>query len=105
MLEANGKAQKLYEDILKVANKFLRNAKLFEISVLQDHNPTYEELAQIMHQIGKLIYDLSSDTDPLLAHKATEYARIMSEMAVAIKNSDQETLSELVEELDQKPFM
>lgn len=105
MLNANGQAQRLYELILEVANNFLRNARMFEISVLQDHNPSYEELAEIMHRVGTLVYDLSNDHDPMLAHKAVEYARIMAEMAVAIKNSQQEKLSKLTEELGQKPFM
>jgi len=104
-MKANGDAQRLYEVILQTANKFLRNAKMFEIHILKDHDPTYEELAKIMHTVGSLVYDLSSDEDPLMAQKAVEYVRIMTDMAIAIRNNDPNALSKLTAELDMKPFI
>lgn len=105
MEKHNGDAQELYELILKVANKFLTNAKRFEISVLRDHNPTYEELAEIMHTVGAMVYDLTSDTDPMIAQKALDYVQIMTKMSIAIRNDDKVGLSNLTLELDQKPFL
>ncbi len=98
-------AQKLYEKILEVANLFLINAQRFEIRVLRDHNPTYEELAKIMHQLTLVIYDLADDIDPMLAQKANDYVYIMRNMSIAIKEENKVLLGELTEELDQKPFL
>jgi hypothetical protein len=105
MKSGNGDAQALYELILATANRFLRNAKMFEISILQDHNPTYEELANIMHRLAKLVYDMVDDVDPMMAHKAAEYVQIMTDMAIAITADDDVKLQSLITELDNKPFI
>jgi len=96
-------AQELYELILTRANQFLRNARMFEIKVLQDHNPTYEELAKIMHKVAALIYELADDEDPMLAQKSAEYVFIMQKMAIAIREGQQDKLLELAEEMGRKP--
>jgi predicted urease superfamily metal-dependent hydrolase len=98
-------AQKLYELILETANKFLRNARMFEMHVLRDHNPTYEELAKIMHQVSTVIFELADDVDPMLSQKAADYAFIMKRMGKAITDNDDKLLEELAEELDKKPFL
>lgn len=98
-------AQKLYEMILETANKFLINAKMFEMRVLRDHNPTYEELALIMHQISTLIFELADGVDPTLSQKAADYAFIMKKMGKAITDSKEDELAKLIKELDAKPFL
>jgi len=98
-------AQKVYEDILQTANQFLRNAQLFEIHILRDHNPSYEELARIMHQLATIVIELAVDLDPMLGQKAVDYATIMEKMGLAIRNNDKITLSEQVKLLDKKPFV
>ena len=97
-------AQELYVLILQTANKFLRSAQLFEISVLKDFNPSFEELARIMRQVADVVYTLSHDDDPWLAQKAIEYVDIMHHMALAVIGEDELRLKELVRELDEKPF-
>lgn len=96
-------AQELYELILETANKFLKNAKMFEMHVLRDHNPTYEELARIMHQVSAMIFELADDEDPMLSQKAAEYAFIMKRMGKAITDDDDKLLKELTDELEKKP--
>lgn len=98
-------AQKLYELILETANKFLKNARMFEMHVLRDHNPTYEELAIIMHQVSMMIFELADDVDPMLSQKAADYAFIMKRMGKAITDNDDKLLKELTDELDDKPFL
>ena len=93
----------LYHRVVRVANQFLRNAKMFELAELQDHNPTYEELAKIMVVLSSLISDLADDDDPMLGQKAKDYANIMTEMAQAIADKNEDRLSECVIELDRKP--
>ena len=97
--------QDLYYKILQVANNFLRNAKMFEISVLRDHNPTYEELAKIMQQVATLVHELADDFDPIMAYNAFEYASMMGKMGVAIRDENEAELRALVDELDKKPFL
>jgi len=45
-------AQELYELVLEGASHFLRNAKAFEIHILRGHNPSYEEIAEIMGSLA-----------------------------------------------------
>jgi len=97
--------QDLYYKVLNVANNFLRNAKMFEISILKDHNPSYEELAKIMQQLANIIHELVDDIDPKLAYNAIEYSSIMGKMGIAIKEENEAELASLVEELDRKPFL
>ena len=96
-------AQELYELILQTANRFLRNAKMFEMHVLRDHNPTYEELARIMHSITVTITDLVDDKDPMLGQKAKDYTDIMKNMGQAITQNDDNRLKELIGILEKKP--
>lgn len=98
-------ARDLYAHVLQTANRFLRNARMFEISILQDHNPSYAELAEIMRKVGSLIYDIISDIDPLLAQKAFDYVRFMTDMSIAITQDDQGSLDRLVAELDKMSFL
>jgi len=103
--EKQSKAQVLYFKILEVANRFLRNAKQFEVHILQGHNPSYEELAKIMKTIAGVVHELTDDVDPMFAYQALEYAMIMEKMALAITQGKQEQLDELTEQLDKKPFI
>lgn len=97
--------QKLYEDILQTANFFLHSAKRWHISILKDFNPSFPELAAIMRNLAQDVHDLADDFDPMLAQKALEYAHLMDDMSIAILNDDKVRLSELVTELDKKPFI
>lgn len=98
-------AYQLYSKILQTANRFLRNAQQFEISELQNHEPTYDEVAKILRQVSGIVHGLVDDIDPMMAHQAIEYTSIMEKMAVAIHNSDQEELNSLTKRLDEKPFI
>ena len=100
----NNKAQELYFKILRVANLFLRNANQFEVSVLQGHNPSYEELAKIMGTVARMVHELVDDIDPMMAHQAIEYAYIMEKMALAINAGNQAELDDYAAQLDKKPF-
>ncbi|WP_448056043.1 hypothetical protein [Aeromonas caviae] len=96
----------LYVRVLEVANRFLHNAKNYKISILQLENPTYEDVAKVMHQIAGIIKVLCDDLDdPLTGHKATEYVMLMQEIASAITADDQGRLQHAVEVLDRRPFL
>ena len=87
-----------------MANFFLTNAKMFEISILQDHNPSYAELAEIMEKLGLLVYEIVNDIDPVLASNAMDYSSQMKFMSVAITNGDREELDRLVQDLNRRSF-
>lgn len=97
------KANNIYEEILRTSNKFLRNAKNFNIEVLKTHDPSYAELAQIMHKLAQIIHVLADDIEPMLAQKAFDYANIMEKMALAIKNNNEVELSQQLAILEKKP--
>ena len=99
------RAKELYEVILHTANKFLSSAKRFEISALQDFNPSFEELAGIMKAIAPVIRGLADEVDPTLGNKALDYAEIMSRMALAISSKDHILLEQNVKILESRPFV
>lgn len=97
-------ARELYEKILETANQFLTAANRFTINVLQGFDPSFEQLAKIMHDAGKLVYELVDDVDPHLAAKALDYCECMTRMAIAIRRGDTISLEQVVTELEKKPF-
>ncbi|MBS4153538.1 hypothetical protein [Cobetia sp. MC34] len=97
-------AKSLYLKILEVGNLFLRNAQQFEISELQGHNPSYDELAKIMRHVAGIIHGLVDEIDPMMAHQAIEYTSIMEKMALAIVAGDQNELDQQAKALYEKPF-
>ena len=96
----------LYARVIQTANQFLYNAKTFQIEVLQEHDPSYEELAEIIDDVCKVITILCEDVDdPLTGQKAYEYCAYMKGMAAAIKDADEPGLAIIVEELDRRSFL
>jgi len=98
--------QALYDRVIQVANQFLHNAKHFRIEVLQLRDPSYEELAEKIDRLCKVISILCEDVDdPLTGQKAYEYCAFMKGMAVAIKDCDTTELNRLTRELDRRSFL
>lgn len=101
---ANGElARKLYATIIRTSNRFLHNCKHFNVEILANENPSYDEIAKVMNSVSKIVIALYDDFDPMMCQKATEYCGLMSRMGLAITNKDQKLLSELVSELERKP--
>lgn len=103
--EYRHQARQLYDKILHVANQFLVNCKLFQIETLAEEDPTYEEVGNAMHDVGKIVYALAEDFDPHMAQKAIEFCHLMKQMGAAIRNQNQVELSGLVATLDRRPFV
>ena len=93
----------LYGRVVQVSNRFLHQCKTFHITVLALEDPSFEEIAAHTTQLAEIIRALADDSDPLIAHKATEYCELMTKIGVAIRNGDEVKLSALVEELARKP--
>lgn len=103
-MENGNLSDALYDKILFTANYFLRSAKMFEINMLRDFDPSFEELASIMRHVADLIVAIPNSGDGLLSQKANDYVYLMLQMSLAIQNNDSIRLSELTEELDKKSF-
>lgn len=98
-------AQELYEIILRTATTFLRNAKHFTIELLNQWEPSHEEIAALAGDLADLIWVIADDFDPMMHTKAVEYAGLMKEMAKAISIEDEEDLRRVVDLLDRKPML
>lgn len=98
-------AKELYDAVLQTANQFLHNCEHFSITVLADENPTYEEVAEVMHQLSKIILVLADDSDPMMYQKASEYCVLMKFLGTAISNRDEAALSKYLAQLKGKPFL
>ena len=98
-------ASDLYGRILQMANFFLREAQMFEISILQGYDPSFEELARVMETIAGIVYNAMIDIDPHYAQKAMDYSNYMKRMSRAIVQGDEEELQRLVEELGKMSFV
>lgn len=101
----NGETRELYSKILEFANYFLVSAKRYEIRELQNFDPSFEELAEIMTELGRLVYDLVFEQDPHLASQSEDYVLLMKNMAVAIGKDDKPELTRLINELEGKSFV
>lgn len=98
-------AQELYDLVLRTANEFLHNCKHFDIEILAADNPTYAEIAQVMEKLAAIIGVLADEFDPMLGQKAIDYCSHMKKMGLAIKNGNEVELSNLVTELERRPFL
>ena len=107
MSETDNKAEihKLYDEILVTANYFLKNAHDFSIETLQEADPSYEELADIMKSLALFINTFGYKDDPHLAGQANDYVYLMGAMALAINKNDHEELERLRAELGKKSFI
>ncbi|MES1933548.1 hypothetical protein T35B1_13116 [Salinisphaera shabanensis T35B1] len=99
------RAQELYDRVLHTANRFLYSCKHYEIEALSEEDPTFERVAERMIVLAGIIELLADDFDPMMGQKALEYSAHMHKMGLAIKNKENDKLSELVKELDERPFL
>ena len=98
-------ATNLYDNILQVANRLLRNSKMFSIEVLRLENPSYTEIATQLRELCGILETLSNEDEEFTVAKAYEYARNVKDIAEAIENGDEEELQRHVEALDGRPFL
>ncbi len=101
--EDHAAAKHLYDKVLQTANHFMYNCKHFSISVLQDEDPSYAEVADIMDKVAGIITLLADEFDPMMGQKAIDYCDLMKGMGAAIRRGDELQLARLVAELERKP--
>jgi len=101
---------RIYSEILQVANRVCRNCKHFNIEILQIENPSYSEIAKQMWEVSAIISSISSnfpdDAEAFRVEcKAKEYAQNISDIGKSIENGDEEALKLFVSALDKRPFI
>lgn len=100
--------QDAYDIVLDVANRVLRQCRLFSIESLQEENPTAAEIARRLHMICGLMNQLS-ECDGLdgemTAIKAHEYAGHVQALANAIEANDVIALDHECNELHKRSFL
>lgn len=100
----------LYETVIKAVNRILHDCKHQTVITLQlVDDPTYEQMATSLDLIADFLTLISMrinhcDTEHL-ADKAKEYVGYAKKIAIAIANSDQAQLDNLVAELDKRSFL
>ena len=100
--------QRLYQSVFRVANHFLEQASMFTIAELDEHNPSYEELAKIARFLASNIHSLAQMgewDEERIALNAMQAVRLMERIAIAITWQNQEDLQEALGELDAMAFI
>lgn len=101
----NGLARRVYETILRTANRFLTQSRKYKVQFLATENPSYQDVANLIEGARALVHEAIDATDPMQAQQATEYCQLMTQMAAAIIEQDQAKLDRLCDELERKPFV
>lgn len=101
--------QAIYEKVILESSKVLRNAKMFSIDILKQEDPSYSEMAEILHKVCNLI-DHLVETNGLVEHewtcvKARDYSKFVADVAKAIAEDDEVELERLTEEMDKRSFL
>ncbi|MBA1379808.1 hypothetical protein [Pseudomonas brassicacearum] len=100
--------QDAYDIVLDVANRVLRQCKLFSIESLQEENPTVGEIARRLHFICGLMQQLdecSGLEGEATVQKAHEYAKHVQALANAIEKGDVMALDHECNELNRRSFI
>jgi len=100
--------EQAYVIVLDVANRVLRQCRLFSIESLKEENPTIGEIARRMRVICKLMRDLDECDglgDQWTIEKAHEYADHVQALADAIEADDVIELDRQCELLNKRSFL
>lgn len=94
----------LYERIIQSANYFIAAVSKNSIQSLRTiDNPTFQELAEVYEYVSDVIGVLVEGHDDLLGFQAKEHAMLMSAIAQAIVDNDEDLLTEATARLSGKP--
>ena len=102
--------EECYSQILQSTNAILSNCKQFSIEILKLEDPSYEEIADQLTKVCRII-DSIADAHPQhsegvhTAAKASEYTKHIIIIAKAIRAGDEEALQREVTLLDKRPFI
>ena len=99
--------QEAYFAVIHIANKVLRECRLFSLETLQEANPTISEIAQRLLFICKVLESLADfeHCDELLPSKAREYAEHIRLIARAVDAGDESELHLQVDSLNRRSFI
>lgn len=93
----------VYQLLFKVTNKFLEMANKFGIHELQNkHNPTIEEIATDATDLSRIMNQIADEKwdDERLAMNAAQAAHFMRNIAIAVRNGNEEVFSRSLRDLE-----
>lgn len=103
----------IYDHVLHVVNRALKNAENYSIAVLKLENPSYAQIAEQLRKVCEIMdlladeigADGENDAEPVhTVSKAKEYTQSIAAIAEAINADDEAALRRLCKELDRRPF-
>lgn len=97
-----------YARILHIVARSLAQTKLFsfDISYLQDENPSYKERADLLSGVHEDMKKIADALDFDYRYDVIgEYITLMHNMADAIEAGDEAALKQAIDELEKKPFI
>lgn len=97
--------QIVYMRILHTANLVLRNCSTFHITILQQEDPTYQQIAEQLEELSEIIDLLAGDDGDMTAQKAKDYALHVKRIAKAIVEGDEKELEHQTEQLNRRSFL
>ncbi|EHS1094336.1 hypothetical protein NMV64_003369 [Vibrio cholerae] len=100
---------KIYQDVFKVAQHFLKQSKFYNIEELAQHNePTYEQVAELAQLLAGILAQMAANggwDEERVALNASQAAMHMHEMARAISKKDKEALGSARAKLSNMTFV
>lgn len=101
--------QDAYDIVLDVANRVLKQCRIFSIESLREENPTVTEIARRLRVICALMQELEECDNPTddgqMVQKAHEYANHVQALATAIEKGDVVALDHECTELNRRSFI
>lgn len=101
--------QDAYDIVLDVANRVLKQCRIFSIESLREENPTVTEIARRLRVICALMQELDECDNPegdgQMVQKAHEYANHVQALANAIEEEDVLKLDHECTELHRRSFI
>jgi len=94
-----------YGKVLHRTNRMLHLAKNYSINVLQIENPSFDQMADHLEEIIRIMELVRNEINGFTIDKAREYSTTMNEMAKAVREGDAEQLQTLIEKLDRRTFV
>ena len=90
-----------------MANEFLKLTQTMSITDLQKKNPTVEDTARIAIILASVMDELSEDNhaDNRVSLNGLQAALHMKQIAIAIRNNDEEALDLAVKQLESISFI
>lgn len=93
----------LYQKLFVVANQFLKMADMMSIQELRDHHdPSVDSIAKLATMLSAIMNELTDDDydDQRISINAAQCALYMKQIAIAVREDNEELLNKAVKDLE-----